>query len=164
MRRYSSCRAVLIFGWGTLAMGRLSRNRRFYGLHPDHGLAQRLTQRLAFGIGERRLARLADGRGLLAHVRGRRVLDQRVDDGEEIRLPAPVRVAVALDQARALGDLDGEAHVARGRGSHQLQPALDERLLFAVAVACRTPRPQPGEAAHQEIAEDARGLDVHADV
>src|SRR5436190_18198021 len=86
--------------------------RRFYGLHPDDGLAERAAERLALGIGERRVARLVDRFRLLARIGGRRVLDQRVGDGEKVALAAAVRVAVALDEPRAFGDLVGELAVA----------------------------------------------------
>src|SRR5688572_28357345 len=167
MRRYRSCRAELMLGCGTLAMG-ISGNEScihgFYGLQPYDGLSELLAQRLAFRIGERRLARLADRRRLLAQVRGRRVLHQRVEDGEEVALAATVRLAVALDEPRALGDLAGERDVALRRLGDMGEPALDQLLLLAVAIAHRPPRPQPGERAHEEIAEEARGLDVHAHV
>src|SRR5207237_5407237 len=105
MRRYSSCRALLVV-CGTLAMRFLLR--RFYGLHPDHGLAEGGAERLAFRIGERGIARLADRGCLLARVGGRRVLDQRVGDGEKVRLAAAMRLAVALDEPRALRHFVGQ--------------------------------------------------------
>src|SRR6185436_32457 len=153
-----------LLGWGTLAMAGLSGNRGFYGLHPDDGFAECLAERLALGVGERRLARLADRRRLLARVGRGRVFHQRVDDGEEVALAAAVGLAVALDQARAFGNFARQRQVAPRRLDHQPEPALDQRLLLAVAVAHRPPGAQPGEAAHQQVAEHAGGLDVHADV
>ena len=101
-----------MLGWGTLAMGNSSLKMGFYVradlLEPDDRLAERVAERLALGIGERRLARLADRGRLLARVGGGRVLDQRVEDGEEVSLAAPVGLAVALDEARAFGDLARE--------------------------------------------------------
>src|SRR5688572_23683643 len=154
---------MLVFG--TLAMG-ISGNecciRRFYGFEPDDGLAERLSERLSLRIGERRLACLADRRRLLAGVRRRRILHQRIEDGEEIGLAAAVRLPVALDEARALGDLACERNIALRRLGDMSEPALDELLLLAGAIAHRPPRPQPGGRAHEEVAGEARGLDVHA--
>jgi len=76
-------RALLVV-WGTLAMEIPSGD--FTGFIPHHGLAQRRAERLAFRIGKRGFARLADCFRLLARIRGRRVLDQRVGDGEEVAL------------------------------------------------------------------------------
>src|SRR5688572_28050064 len=120
-------------------MARLSGNREYYGLHTDHGLVEVHAERLPLGVGQRGLARLADRRRLLARIRGRRVVHQRVDDGEEVAFAAPVRLALALDQSGAFGDLARQRGVApRGLG-HQAEPALDQLLLLAVAVAHRPP-------------------------
>src|SRR5205807_2193166 len=85
-------------------------------------------------------------------------------DGEEVALAAAVRLAVALDEPRALGDLVGELAVAPGCLGHHAEPALDERLLLHIAIAHRAQRLEPGEGAHEQVAEESRGLDVHADV
>src|SRR5919106_284844 len=98
---------------------------RFYGLEPHHGLAECLAERLPLGIRQRRFPRFADRRSLLARVGRRRVLDQRVYDRQEIPLAAPVRLAVALDEARALGDLAGEPPIAPRRLGDVAEPALD---------------------------------------
>src|SRR6267142_1003139 len=89
------------------------------------------------------LPRLADRRRLRARVGSVRVFHQRIDDGEEVRLAAPMRLAVTLDEARAFGDLEGEAGVAPCRLGDEAQPALDQLLLLAVAVAARPPRLHP---------------------
>src|SRR4051812_35411307 len=99
--------------------------RRFYGLHPDDGLAERGAKRLALRIGECGVARLPDRLRLLAHICRRRVLDQRVGDGEEVALAAPVRLAIALDEAGAFRDLIAELAVALRRLGHHAEPALD---------------------------------------
>src|SRR5690349_16476875 len=59
-------------------------------LQPHHRLAERGAERLAFRVGERRLARLADRLRLLGGARGGRVVDQRVGDGEEVAPAAAV--------------------------------------------------------------------------
>src|SRR5437660_10120166 len=166
MRRYSSCRAAPRVGWGTLAMANSERKILRSGdrPEPDHRLAERRAERLALGVGERGLARFADRRRLRTRVGGVRVFHQRIDDGEEVRLAAPMRLAVTLDETGALGDLEGETGIAPCRLGDQAQPALDQLLLLAVPVAARPPRLHPGERAHHQVAEEARGLDVHADV
>src|SRR5690348_7257816 len=94
------------------------------GLQPDHRPAERRAERLALGIGERRLARLANGPRLLGRARRRRLLDQRIDDREEVAPAAPVRLAVALDEPGALRDFPGEAGVALRRLGDERQPPL----------------------------------------
>src|SRR5436190_24332138 len=73
-------------------------------------------------------------------------------------------LAIALDQTRALRHLERQAGVPLRRIGDVPQPALDQLLLLAVAVAVRAPGLEPGERANQQEAEEARGLDVHADV
>src|SRR5512147_673771 len=77
-------------------------------LEPGHRPPERAAERLAFWVGERRFARLADRLGLLERLRGRRVVHQRIEDREEIRAAAAVGFAVALEQRRAGGDFQGE--------------------------------------------------------
>jgi hypothetical protein len=74
---------------------------RFYGFEPDHGLAERGAEGLAFRVRERGLPGLADRACLLPRIRGGRVLHERIEDGKEIGLAAPVRLAVALHEASA---------------------------------------------------------------
>src|SRR5262245_40381015 len=145
-----------------MATSRILRSRDL--LQPYDRLAQGLAERLPLRIRETGFARPAYGLRLLADVRHGRVLDQGVDDGEEVRFAAPVGLAVALDETGASGQLERKRDVAFGRVAHQPKPALDQCLLLAVAVGEGPQRPQPGERAHQEVAEDAACLDVHADV
>src|SRR5262245_43667937 len=145
-----------------MASSRILRSRDL--LQPDDRLAQSLAQRLALRVGQGGLASLANSLRLLGRVGSGRVLDQGIDDGKEVRLAAPVGLAVALDEAGASGQLKRKRDVAFGRVAHQPKPALDQCLLLAVAVGEGPQRPQPGERAHQEVAEDAACLDVHADV
>src|SRR5262245_66566214 len=114
-----------------MATSRILRSRDL--LQPYDRLAQGLAERLPLRIRETGFARPAYGLRLLADVRHGRVLDQGVDDGEEVRLAAPVGLAVALDQARAIRHLACERDVASCRVVHQHKPALDQRLLLAVA-------------------------------
>src|SRR5262245_44254920 len=108
-----------------------------YGFHPQNPPAQFLLQREAVRVGECRLARLANRAGLLDRVVGRWVLDQRVEDREEIRQAAAVRLAVALAQRGALRDLNREQRALRLRIADRAQPALDQRLLIGIAQAAR---------------------------
>src|SRR5262245_28636257 len=77
---------------------------------------ERLLELAALRVGERGVARGLDRR------RARRVGDEfpathdRVQDAQEVRLRAPVRFAVALDQPPAQRDLEREAEVALGGG------------------------------------------------
>src|SRR5882724_5998189 len=72
------------------------------------GVADRLGEGGAVGIGERRLACPADQRrGVLSHPQRR--LDEGGENGGEIRVAAAMRVAIALEQAGAQHDLAGEA-------------------------------------------------------
>src|SRR5258707_1265465 len=133
-------------------------------LEPDDGLAELLFKRLAFRVGEGGLAGLADRLCLLARVRGWRVLHQGVQQREEAALAAAVGFTVALYQAGAQRDLEREGGIALRSVRDQAEPALDQPLLLLVPVAARAPGLQPGERPHQQEAEHARGLDVHADV
>src|SRR5687768_15807121 len=105
-----------------------------YRLEPDHRLAEVGAERLAFRVGKRGLARLADRGRLLRRSGGGRVLDERVEDRQEVSLAAAVGLAVALDEARARRHLECQVGVAARRLARQGEPALDEPLLLAVAV------------------------------
>src|SRR5258708_23841626 len=81
---------------GTLAME--SPILRFGdGLHPDDGLAERRAERLALGVGERRVARLADRFRLLARIGGGGGLHQRRPPCPAISLAPAVRSPLTLD-------------------------------------------------------------------
>src|SRR5262245_6789457 len=112
-------------------------------------LFQRQIERIAFRIGERRLARRCErsrrvGVGVRTRIGGGQCrIDDRVHQAQEVALPAPMRIAVALDQARAFGDFARQRWLALERGVDGSQPALDQLLLDAITVATAAPGLEP---------------------
>ena len=134
---------------------------------------ERTLQCAAFGVGQRRLACLAYclRACLVAAEVGAVdgvVEDDGVEDAQEIVLAAAVCVAIALDQAAAQRDFQGQRVVCgraacRGAGDCR-DPARDQSLFLAVARRDASQRTQPGEAAQHQEAEHAGGFYVQADV
>src|SRR5262245_20704487 len=102
--------------WRSMASGRLAGARPSHELHRlrlgrqrrDALALEGLLELAPLGICERAFARRADRLGAGVRIGDRRPFDQRIEDANEIRLAARVRLAVALDQAPAQRDLEGE--------------------------------------------------------
>ena len=75
------------------------------------------------------------------------VLDQAVVAGAAL-----VGVAIALDQARALGDFERKLGRQRGGLRDQVEPALDLALLLGVALGARAEAPQFCQQPEAQIA------------
>src|SRR5204863_4318137 len=73
-----------------------------------------------------------------------------------------VGVAIALDQAGALGDLERKVCREGSSLDNQSEPSLDRALLFLVTVGPGPPRPQLGDQPQSQEARDALAVDLHA--
>src|SRR5215468_6051289 len=130
---------------------RLRRARR------DPYCLERLLELAAVGIRERRFARLPDGRRAVG-VGERAARDDRVEDPQEVRLRAPVRLAVTLDQASAERNLEREPEVA-GRGGSQaiaLSIRKPETLVVLTCSPTLSLSVRPRRAAHPVSARARR--------
>ncbi len=84
-----------------------------------------------------------------------------VEDAGEILAAAAVRVAIALEEPRALGDLARELGRARRRVGDGVEPRLDGAILLAEAVAHPPPAPHLRQQPQPRIAADAGALEPH---
>jgi len=131
MRRYNSCRAAPRVGWERWPW-RFPK-RRFYdlatGLSQTTGLPSVAPSVLPSGSASAASRALRIAAPAQA---GRQcpVFHQRIDDGEEVRLAAPLRLAVTLDERAHSATSKARRHRACRLGD-EAQPALDQLLSSA---------------------------------
>src|SRR5665213_1398586 len=120
----------------------------------------------AVGIGQRRNPRGGDAVGGQRRrgAAGERRADDALEDGAVIGGAALMRVAIALDEARAFDDLQRQGAVESCGRPNRREPGFDLALLFPEAMAARPPRTEAGEKLEAEIAQDRGRLDLHAPI
>src|SRR5438477_505820 len=80
-----------------------------------------------------------------------------VENVHGVILAPLVRSAVTLDEASAQRNLMGHLPVRAGGRFYRTEPALDQRLLLAIASAAPTQRFETGERAQRQESSDAVG-------